>query len=191
MIGSRPRAAVFLDRDGTLIREVGHLSRPEQLEVLPKVPAALRILRDHGFKLIVVTNQSAVARGLLSELDLADIHDLLRKKLAAEGAFLDAIYYCPHYPGEGQGDYGMVCTCRKPRTGMVDQAAADFGLNRQASYVVGDQATDIDLAVQVGATGILLCDGPGLAAVGEPPVVTDLWQAAQWIIAKESRLAER
>jgi histidinol phosphatase-like enzyme len=74
---------------------------------------------------------------------------------------------------------------------MVDQAAADFGLNRQASYVVGDQATDIDLAVQVGATGILLCDGPRLAAVGEPLVVLDLWQAAQWIIAQESRLAER
>jgi D-glycero-D-manno-heptose 1,7-bisphosphate phosphatase len=161
------------------------------LEVLPKVPAALRTLRDHGFNLIVVTNQSAVARGLLSELDLAGIHDLLRKKLAAEGAFLDAIYYCPHYPSEGQGDYGIVCSCRKPRTGMVDQAAADFGLNRQASYVVGDQATDIELAAQVGATGILLRDGSTLAAIGEPPVVADLWQAAQWIIAKEGRLAER
>jgi D-glycero-D-manno-heptose 1,7-bisphosphate phosphatase len=188
---SRPGAAVFLDRDGTLIREVGHLCRPEQLEILPGVPAALRSLRDYGFKLIVVTNQSAVARGRLSELALAGIHDLLREKLAAEGAFLDAIYYCPHYPSEGHGDYGIVCSCRKPRTGMIDQAAADFGLNRQASYVVGDQATDIELAAQVGATGILLHDGSALAAVGEPPVVADLWQAAQWIIAKESRLAER
>lgn len=188
---SRPGAAVFLDRDGTLIREVGHLSRPEQLEILPGVPAALRILRDCGFRLIVVTNQSAVARGRLSELDLAGIHDLLREKLAAEGAFLDAIYYCPHYPSQEQGDFGVVCNCRKPRTGMVDQAAADFGLNRQASYVIGDQSTDIELAAQVGATGILLHDCSVLAAVGEPPVVTDLWQAAQWIIANESRLAER
>jgi len=188
---SRPGAAVFLDRDGTLIRDVGHLSRPEQLEILPGVPAALRSLRDCGFKLIVVTNQSVVARGRLSESDLAGIHDLLREKLAAQGAFLDAIYYCPHHPSEGQGDYRIVCNCRKPRTGMVDQAAADLGLNRRASYVVGDQARDIELAAQVGATGILLHDGPVVVAVGEPPVVADLWQATQWIIAKEGRLSER
>jgi D-glycero-D-manno-heptose 1,7-bisphosphate phosphatase len=186
-----PGAAVFLDRDGTLIREVGYLSRPEQVEILPSVGAALRALRDYGFKLVVVTNQSAVARGRLSESALASIHLLLREKLAAEGAFLDAIYYCPHHPSEGQGDYRIVCNCRKPRTGMVDQAVADLGLSRLVSYVVGDQATDMELAAQVGATGILLHDGPAQATVGEPPVVADLWQAAQWIIAKESRLAEK
>lgn len=180
---------MFLDRDGTIIREVGYLSRPEQLEILPGVSAALRSLRDFGFKLVVVTNQSAVARGRLSESDLAGIHDLLCEKLAAEGAFLDAIYYCPHHPSEGQEEYRIVCGCRKPQTGMVDRAAADLGLNRQASYVVGDQATDLELAAQVGATGILLHAGSTVAAAGKSPVVGDLWQAAQWIIAKESRLA--
>lgn len=171
MSASRPGAAVFLDRDGTLIREVGHLSRPGEVEILPGVGAALRNLRDYGFKLVVVTNQSAVARRRLSEPDLAVIHDLLREKLAAEGAFLDAVYYCPHHPSEGQGEYRVLCNCRKPRTGMVDRAAADLRLNRQASYVVGDQSTDMALAAQVGATGILLHDDPATVSADEFPVL--------------------
>lgn len=184
-------AAIFLDRDGTLIREVGHLSRPEQVEILPGVGAALGALRECGFKLVVVTNQSAAARGRLSEPQLCVIHDLLREKLAAEGAFLVAIYYCPHHPSEGQGIYRVICNCRKPKTGIVDQAIKELGLNPSVSYLVGDQATDLELAARVGATGILLYDGAAQAAVGEPPVVADLWQAAQWILAKHSRLAER
>jgi D-glycero-D-manno-heptose 1,7-bisphosphate phosphatase len=183
----RPGAAVFLDRDGTLISEVGYLHRREQLEVLPGVPAALRNLRECGFKLIVVTNQSAVARGLLSEADLADIHHLLREKLAAEGAFLDAIYYCPHHPSEGQGNYRITCSCRKPRTGMVDQAAADLGVDPRVSYVIGDQDVDLKLAAQVGATGVLLHDGASSAILSGTVIADDLAQAAQWIVAQELR----
>lgn len=194
MSAAKPGAAVFLDRDGTLIREVGHLSRPEQVEILPGVGAALRALRDCGFKLIVVTNQSAVARGRLSEPELASIHVLLREKLAAEGAFLDAVYYCPHHSTEGQGIYRVICNCRKPKTGMVDQAIKDLGLNPSVSYLVGDQATDIQLARQVGATGILLHDrqsGVVIERGGDTNVFADLWQAAQWIIAQEGRIAGR
>jgi len=189
-----PGAAVFLDRDGTLIREVGHLSRPEQVEILPGVGAALRALRVYGFKLVVVTNQSAVARGRLSEPELASIHDLLRDKLAAEGAFLDAIYYCPHHPTEGQGIYRVICNCRKPKTGMVDQAVSELRLNPAVSYIVGDQPTDIQLAEQVGAKGILLRDASAMASVehrGDVPVVADLWHAGQWIVGNETRPTER
>jgi D-glycero-D-manno-heptose 1,7-bisphosphate phosphatase len=184
----RAGAAVFLDRDGTLISEVGYLHRREQLHILPGVPAALRNLRECGFKLIVVTNQSAVARGLLSESDLADIHDLLREKLAAEGAFLDAIYYCPHHPSEGRGNYRITCSCRKPRTGMVDRAAADLGIDPRVSYVIGDQDVDLKLAAQVGATGILLDDGSPSHILGGATIADNLGQAAQWIVAQETRL---
>lgn len=180
-MASAEDAAVFLDRDGTLIREVNYLSRPEEIEILPGVGDALRSLREYGFKLIVVTNQSAVARGRLSESKLASIHDLLRAKLACEGAVLDGIYYCPHHPTEGQGQYRIVCDCRKPKTGMVDQAIKDFHLDALASYLVGDQAIDIELAKQVGARGILICDGLPRAPAdrAEVPIVTGLWEAAR------------
>ena len=144
---------MFLDRDGTLIREVNYLSRPEQIEILPGVADALRSLREYGFKLIVVTNQSAIARGRLSESELGSIHDLLRAKLADEGALLDGIYYCPHHPTEGQAQYRIVCNCRKPKTGMVDQAIKDLRLNALASYLVGDQAIDMEAGRSRSALG--------------------------------------
>jgi D-glycero-D-manno-heptose 1,7-bisphosphate phosphatase len=186
-------AAIFLDRDGTLIREVGYLSRPEQLELLPGVGEALRRLRDFGFKLVVVTNQSAVARGYLSERELAAIHVLLRERLAAERAFLDAIYYCPHHPTEGFGDYRVACNCRKPNPGMVYQAVEELELNPTGSYLIGDHETDMQLAKLVGATGILLQDASGApeAPRAEVAAFADLWQAGQWIVARERGMAER
>lgn len=185
-------AAIFLDRDGTLIREVGHLSRPEQVEILPGVGEALRGLRDLGFKLVVVTNQSAVARGYLSERELAVIHALLRERLAAERVVLDAIYYCPHHPTEGLGDYRVACNCRKPNPGMVHQAVEELDLNAAASYLIGDQMTDMQLAEIVGATGLLLGDALAAspASRGEVPAFADLWHAGQWIAARERRMAE-
>ncbi len=185
-------AAVFLDRDGTLIREVNYLCKPEQVEILPGVADALRSLREYGFKLIVVTNQSAIARGRLSESELGLIHDLLRAKLADKGARLDAIYYCPHHPTEGRGPYRIVCGCRKPKSGMVDQAIKDLRLNAPASYLVGDQAIDIELAANIGAKGIFIYDGTQPLAPTDPtavPVVAGLMPAAQWILANEKQRA--
>jgi D-glycero-D-manno-heptose 1,7-bisphosphate phosphatase len=190
MTGLASGMAVFLDRDGTLIREVGYLSRPDQVEILPGVPAALRRLREFGFRLVVVTNQSAVARGHMSEPDLVVIHELLREKLMAQGAVLDALYYCPHHPTEGLGSYRIFCNCRKPQTGLVEKAVLDLQLDPSLSYVVGDQWTDMQLAKQVGATGILLGNPPATIAVDYDtgvPVVTSLLQAAQWIIDNEGR----
>ncbi len=186
-------AAVFLDRDGTLIREVGHLHRRDQVEILPRVPEAIRLLRAQGFCVVVVTNQSAVARGLLTEAELGKIHEELNARLAQQGAHLDGIYYCPHHPTEGNGAYQYDCDCRKPNTGMIVKAAADLGLDPSRSYVVGDQVIDMELADRVGAKGIRIAD-PGMegdATGSKHPVVADLWQAARWILGDRGQSPER
>lgn len=183
-------AAVFLDRDGTLIRDVGYLRRIDEIEILPKVPEALRLLREAGFKLVLVTNQSAIARGWLSEDELAAIHGALAAALECNGARLDAIYYCPHHPTEGNGRYRTDCTCRKPDRGMIDRAAAELGIDSSVSYVVGDQKTDIDLARRIGAKAILLRGRASPAdEQGAVAVTDDLWTAARWIVADGARSA--
>jgi D-glycero-D-manno-heptose 1,7-bisphosphate phosphatase len=190
--GLKHGAAVFLDRDGTLIRDVGYLRRIDELEILPKVPEALRLLREQGFKLVVVTNQSAIARGWLSETELAEIHAALGAKLAHSGARLDAIYYCPHHPAEGEGAYRRQCTCRKPDSGMIQRAAAELGVDPSASYVVGDQKTDVELARRIGATAVLI-DRAAPSTSGAAAIATagDLWEAAGWITEHAKQTARR
>jgi D-glycero-D-manno-heptose 1,7-bisphosphate phosphatase len=178
-------AAVFLDRDGTLIRDVGYLCREEQLEILPHAREAIRLLRANGFKVVVISNQSAVARGRLTEKGLLQINQSLSERLARSGAALDGIYYCPHHPTEGVGSYRIECDCRKPKTGMIMRAADDLEIDVSISYVVGDQVTDLELARRVGATGIWICDPA--SSKNDPLMsgahrVADLWQAARWIV---------
>ncbi|MBI2228314.1 MAG: HAD family hydrolase [Deltaproteobacteria bacterium] len=177
--------AVFLDRDGTLIRDVGYLYRQDQVEILPRVVESIRLLRGQGFLLVVVTNQSAVARGRLTEEDLGRIHGALNARLAQDGAHLDGIYYCPHHPTEGVGPYHVECDCRKPNTGMIVKAIADLGLDPSSSYVVGDKTSDMDLAERIGAKGVRIARefaAGGDSSASKYPVVTDLWQAAEWIV---------
>jgi D-glycero-D-manno-heptose 1,7-bisphosphate phosphatase len=182
---------VFLDRDGTLIRDVGYLSRPDQIEILPRVPDALRLLHEHGFKIVVVTNQSGVARGFFDEHHVEKIHLALKTKLAEHGAVLDGIYYCPHHPTEGAGPYHASCECRKPNAGLAKQAARDLNLDFSRSYVVGDKPTDVGLAVRIGAKGIRIHENDtekkgqvvgSKEVVPAALVVKDLWEAAQWIV---------
>jgi D-glycero-D-manno-heptose 1,7-bisphosphate phosphatase len=177
---------VILDRDGTLIREVGYLTRFEQIEILPNVPEAIKILRHNGLKVAVVTNQSAVGRGLITEEGLQSIHREMETRLARTGAFLDGIYYCPHHPTEAMGSYRIFCDCRKPNTGLVKKAADELNLDVEQSYVVGDQVSDMELAADVGAKGIrILSDEPWGANRTDPlgsMIVRDLWEAAQWIV---------
>lgn len=178
--------AVLLDRDGTLIRDVGHLSRVEKIELLPGVPEAIRLLRRNGLKVVIVTNQSAVGRGFLTESGLAQIHHELTRLLAISGAVLDAIYYCPHHPTEGLGAYGTACECRKPNAGLAQKAAEELNLDLGRSYVVGDQSSDMELALRIGAKGIRIRDrgpeGGELEDKAALVVVEDLWEAAQWIV---------
>lgn len=179
----RPSAGapgVLVDRDGTLIRDVGHLSRVEQIEVLPRAADALRLLRERGLKIAIVTNQSAVGRGLLDEKGLEEIHRELVKRLAAGGASVDAIYYCPHHPTEAVGAYRMRCDCRKPDTGMALRAAAELHLDLARSYMIGDKPSDMDLAARIGARGILLdAERAGNSAAA----VCDIWEAAERVVA--------
>ena len=177
--------AIFLDRDGTLIRDVGHLYRQEQVEILPRVAEAIRLLRGQGFLLVVVTNQSAVARGRLTEEELGRIHDALNARLAQDDAHLDGIYYCPHHSTEGVGLYHAECDCRKPNTGMIVRAVSDLGLDPSRSYVVGDQTSDMELADRIGAKGVRIASqlvAGGDSEARKYPVVADLWQAAEWIV---------
>ena len=179
--------AVFLDRDGTLIREVNYLTAPEQIEILPSVASALCCLRGHGFKLVMVTNQSVVARGALSEGGLQKVHAEIVGRLAQDGAVLDGIYYCPHHPTEGLGDYRIVCDCRKPKPGMIRRAAEELDIDPARSYVVGDQLSDIELARAVGATGILVGRDEAAKDGALPlnvPVVANLAGAAGWIVTR-------
>lgn len=193
MTQPKPGAAVFLDRDGTLIRDVGYLRRIDELEVLPRVPEALRLLRERGFKLVLVTNQSAIARGWLSEHDLAAIHAALIGELARGGAQLDAMYYCPHHPIEGTGAYRLLCDCRKPDRGMIDRAVTDLAVNPMVSYVVGDQDSDVALARRIGATAVRIRRRSAAEAEENEQIaaVADLWDAARWIIEHARQTAAR
>lgn len=185
--------AVFVDRDGTLIREVGYLRRVEQIEILPGVPEAIRLLHRNGFKVAVVTNQSAVARGFITEGELREIHREFERQLADHGAFVDGIYYCPHHPTEGVDPYRIACDCRKPNVGMARRAVAELSLDIGRSYVVGDQATDMEMASRIGAKGIPIsdrrqetADRRRTTAVPGPQssvrVARDLWEAARWMV---------
>lgn len=142
---------VFLDRDGTMAKDVHYCSRPEDFELFPTTAKAIRLLNEHGFKVIVITNQSGIARGYFTAETLAEIHQKMQKELAKEGARVDAIYYCPHHPDEG-------CDCRKPKPKLVLQAAKDFDIDLKRSFVVGDLQMDIDLGKAVGCTAILIRD---------------------------------
>lgn len=192
---SERRPAVFLDRDGTLNRELDYLSDPEQFELLPGVAPALRALAEAGFALVVVTNQSGVARGLFSETRLLEIHRRMQQLLCAQGVQLDGIEYCPHHPQVGGAAYRRNCTCRKPLPGMLERAALTLGLELGASWIIGDSWRDLEAGEHVGARGILVRTGKGaeqerqLEARGArmPIVVDDLAAAGALILSDAQR----
>jgi len=187
--GAAPPRAVFLDRDGTLNVEVDYLSDPDDLRLLPGVPAALRRLAEAGFLLCVVTNQSGVARGLFDEETLFRIHERLVAELAAEGARVDSIGYCPHHPGEGELPYRRECRCRKPGPGLLEDAALRFGVDLARSFTVGDSLRDLEAGAALGVRGVLVRTGKGAeeerkarASGRAVTVVADLAAAAEWIL---------
>lgn len=189
----RPQRIVFLDRDGTLNREIGHLTRAEQIELLPRVPEAIRRLNQAGYRCCVVTNQPVVARGDCSFEELHRIHNKLETLLGREGAYLDRIYYCPHHPHRGfAGEIAHLkteCDCRKPRTGMIERALSDLGGARATSFFVGDTSVDIETARRAGLRSVLVRTGHGgldgkLDA--EPGVIVeDLYAAVDHILAAD------
>jgi D-glycero-D-manno-heptose 1,7-bisphosphate phosphatase len=186
--------AVLLDRDGTLTVEGEWLTRRQDLVLVPGAAAALARLSAAGWKLVLVTNQSAVARGLITPAELEEIHAELRQQLGAEGARLDALYSCPHHPTEGVGAYKVDCECRKPKPGLVLQAARELGLDLPRCFMVGDAARDLEAGWAAGVPGILVATGKGKDEIlrlrerrREPAAfVPDLPAAAEWILSRGS-----
>jgi len=167
------RAAVFLDRDGTINEEVGYLDRVEKLRLIPGAAEAIRLLNEKGFKTVVVTNQSGVARGFFTEAFVETVHSRIQELLAAEGAVIDGFYYCPHHPTEGRGPYLQDCDCRKPAPGLLRCAAAEHGIDPSRSFVVGDTLKDIEAGGRVGIPGILVLTGYGREALAALEAQTD------------------
>ena len=155
---------VFLDRDGTLNRYVGFLRSTEELELLEAVAEAVKAINRSGYLAIVVTNQPVIARGEVTVEQLREIHNKLETLLGAEGAYVDAIYYCPHHPHKGyEGEIPELkidCDCRKPKAGMLLQAAEDFNIDLAASYMVGDAETDVQCGMNAGCTPVRITDTP-------------------------------
>ena len=159
------RPAVFLDRDGTIAEEVGYVNHASRFRMFPFAPAAIRKLNDRGLPVFVVTNQSGVGRGYYPESLVHDVHGLMVEQLAAAGAHVDGLYYCPHAPGDN-------CACRKPGTGMLERASAEHSIDWHRSFVVGDRHNDIALAHRAGSRGILVRTGYGEGEL--------LWHASKW-----------
>jgi D-glycero-D-manno-heptose 1,7-bisphosphate phosphatase len=185
------RRAFLLDRDGTVSQEVGYVNHPSRLALLPRAAEAIRRARDAGYLCVLVTNQAGVARGYFSEDLVHATHARLEELLAEHGTALDGIYYCPHHPSAGEPPYRADCRCRKPRPGMLLQAAADLDIDLSRSVVVGDKISDVEMAISQGARGILVRTGYGLGeeVYGKAKWVTtpdhiadDLLDAVRWVL---------
>jgi D-glycero-D-manno-heptose 1,7-bisphosphate phosphatase len=171
-------AAIFLDRDGVINRRrVDHVKSWDEFEFLPEALEGLREINRVGAPVVVVTNQSAVGRGLLSEADLGAIHERMLSEVAAAGGRIDAIYACLHTPFDG-------CDCRKPAPGLIMRATADLGLRIECSVMVGDSVSDIQAARAAGCTPVLLRGGAGEGV----PTAPDLRQAAALVASLLERL---
>ncbi|MBI1795944.1 MAG: HAD family hydrolase [Candidatus Eisenbacteria bacterium] len=181
----RPRPAVFVDRDGTLIREEGYLSDPRKVEVLPGVARGLRALLDAGIPVVVATNQSGIGRGYYTAESVYEVMAVMRRMLRAEGVELTAIYLCPHAPGAG-------CPCRKPRPGLLERAAEDLVLDLPGSVMIGDKLSDVATGHHAGSRGVLVRTGYGAAeesaahgaARAPDAVVDDVGVAAEWVLER-------
>ncbi len=181
--------AVFLDRDGTVNEEVDFLNSPRDLHLIPRSAEAIRRANDLGLRVFIVTNQSGVARGLLSEAELLEVHRVLIERLMEQNARVDGIYYCPHHPSEGIDGFRRDCDCRKPNTGMIDRAVREFQIDPAKSYVIGDRTVDVGMAKNAGAHAILVLTGYGRAerelcekdGIPLDYVASDLYDAMEYV----------
>lgn len=175
---------VFLDRDGTIIQEVGFLRDPKGVTLVPGASRAIRLINHLGLRAVVVSNQSGVARGYFPASVVEEINRRVGLMLKQEGAVLDGVYYCPHLPDEG-------CSCRKPEPGMLHKAAEELGIELSHSYMIGDKAADIGTIHRVGGEGALVLTGYGQGELetwhGAQPdfVAQDLLEASYWVLLQE------
>lgn len=179
------KRAVFIDRDGTINVEKDYLFRPEDFAFIPGAPEAIRLLNEAGFVVIVVTNQSGVARGYYTEEDVHLLHRHIAAELVQAGARVDAWYYCPHHPS-GRGSYALPCRCRKPLPGMLLEAARRFDIDLDVSVMIGDKLVDVEAGSAAGCRSILVRTGYGSReeqqAQAGVEVCDDLLAAAQRLV---------
>jgi D-glycero-D-manno-heptose 1,7-bisphosphate phosphatase len=185
------KSAVFLDRDGTIIEDVGYLDALERVSFYPWTIDAIRMLNRAGLPVVVVTNQSGIARGIFDAAFVAETHRLIDARLAAGGARIDAYYYCPHHPDGRRAEFARACDCRKPGPGMIEQAARELDLDPRRSFMVGDKWIDIGAGRAAGARAILVRTGVGAEEEQRPheglaadAVVDNLAAAVGWILEK-------
>ncbi len=175
------RPAVFLDRDGTIAEEMGYVNHVDRLQIFPYAAEAIRRLNQAEIPVIVVTNQSGIARNIFPESLVHEVHKKMVAELAAAGAWIDAIYFCPHKSED-------VCECRKPNPGMLERAAREHGLDLAASWVVGDRYADLEMAYAAGARGILVMTGYGR---GEYDLHRSTWPKQPDLVAENIKNAVR
>ena len=189
------RPALFMDRDGTISEEIGYVNHPSRFRLFPYTAEAIKLLNDNDWLAIVVTNQAGVARGYFSEDIIIQIHDQVQRDLQETSARLDAIYYCAHHPSVGEPPYRLDCDCRKPRTGLIDRAAADFEIDLERSWMVGDRYGDIELARNAGLHSAFVLSGYGRGEweyqrgswAFEPELVAeDLLEAVKTIVQRDA-----
>ena len=185
------RGAVFVDRDGTISNEVGYIRDPDQFQLMPKSAEAVKLIHESGLKIIVITNQAGVAKGFFTEEMVDQVNKKMEKLLSVQGAYLDGIYYCPHHPEGVVESYRKTCDCRKPASGLLEQASREHDIDLTVSYMVGDKLTDMECANKAGVKGILVLTGYGkdvhkkiesLNTKKPEYVEDDLFDAAKWII---------
>jgi D-glycero-D-manno-heptose 1,7-bisphosphate phosphatase len=181
--------ALFVDRDGTIVEEVGYVDRIERLSIYPWSIDAIRAINRSGLRAVLVTNQAGIARGFLTEAIVDGLHRHLASRLAEGGAHLDAYLYCPHHPDGRVETYARQCDCRKPGRGLVDKAVERFGIDLTKSFVVGDKWLDVELARAIGSRGILVRTGWGAAEETRPRpnlsaelVADNLIGAVGWVL---------
>lgn len=181
-MAEKPVGIVFLDRDGVINEDRGYVSSPQEVVILEGVVEGIRVLNQNGLKVVVVTNQSGVARGYFSESIVQYINEYIRRKLAQNNATIDAFYYCPHHPKIGPGDYKKNCNCRKPKPGMILEAMDDFDVS-EPCFLVGDSLRDIQAGIRAGCKTYLVShDSENQDIDPEIDIVPDLFETATRIV---------
>ncbi len=187
------RQAIFLDRDGTLIHEKNYTKDPADIEFVAGVFPLLRQARAQGWQLVVITNQAGVAQGLMTEAEVRYFNAIMCVQLRAQDVILDGIYFCPHHPSKGFAPYVTDCHCRKPKPGMLLQAARELGIDLKKSWMIGDRRADIEAGWNAGCRSILVKTGYGAETAGNlsswsrlpEQICVDLAEALDWVAAKD------
>jgi len=178
-MGSR---AVFIDRDGTINKNTGYIDSPDRFEIYPGVAEGIKKLKDNGFKIIIITNQSGIARGFFTVENLDEIHKKMNDILAKKDVKVDAIYFCPHHPDEK-------CDCRKPNTALFEKAIKEHNIDTYSSYMIGDRMLDVEAGSKIGVKTVLVPEKKDMvkkeieeSEINPDYISKDFMSGAEWII---------